>query len=406
MTTYGSPNKTALKAAAAASSLADRSKSSSSKNSQAAQAMARASAAGPSPPVSRRVPLFGKKVRAKELANLTAQLAIMSKSGVDIASALQSLARQCTHPTLKTVLQDVHENVLSGNALSESLAQYSDVFNDTYIASVAAGEASGRLPDVLQQLSSLLRGQLRLRNSLRAMLAYPVLLTVVSTVVLLALVLFVLPRFADIFADFEAPLPVLTQVLLALSLEFRTRFWFWIPVFAGGGVGMWFFFQSPAGRGLWDRTTLHSPVLRDVTRMLLIGRSCRLMGLMIESGVPMLDSIRLTRTSIKNGLFRELFVRMEDDVLNGRGLASALAETSFVPGAASEMIMTAEKTGSMGPVSTMIGQHFEEEGEAKLKELVAIAEPLITVVMGFVVALIVMSVMLPLFELSSAAGKG
>jgi type IV pilus assembly protein PilC len=120
----------------------------------------------------------------------------------------------------------------------------------------------------------------------------------------------------------------------------------------------------------------------------------------------MLDSIRLTRSAVKNILFRQLFIQLEDDVLNGRGLTTALSESSFVPGAAAEMIMTAEKTGSLGPVTTMIGQHFEEEGEAKLKELVSIAEPLITVVMGLVVAVIVMSVMLPLFDLSSAAGKG
>jgi type II secretory pathway component PulF len=131
-----------------------------------------------------------------------------------------------------------------------------------------------------------------------------------------------------------------------------------------------------------------------------------MLGLMIDSGVPMLDSLRLTRSSLKNSLFRNLFMRLEDDVLNGRPLATALSESPFVPGAAAEMIMTAEKTGSMGPVTAMIGQYFEEEGEARLKELVAIAEPLITIVMGLVVAVIVMSVMLPLFDLSSAAGKG
>lgn len=402
---YGATNKAAQKAAAAAT-LGDRSKSAPNKGaSKSAPAGSRFTNFTPSATPARRRPLFAKRVGPKELANLTSQLAIMTKSGVDLASALKSLSRQCTHSTLKTVLTDVHENVLSGNSLSESLAQHLDVFTETFAASIAAGEASGRLPDVLQQLSGLLRSQLRLRNSLRAMLAYPLLLTVVSSVVLLALVLFVLPRFAEIFADFEAPLPVITKFLLAVSTELRTRFWFWIPLLLVVGGGLWCFKRSAAGRALSDRAMLYTPILREVTRTLLIGRSCRLLGLMIDSGVPLLDSIRLTRTSVKNSLFRELFLRMEDDVLNGRGLAEALDESPFVPGAAAEMIMTAEKTGSLGPVSGLVGQHFEEEGEAKLKELVAVAEPLITVIMGLVVAAIVMSVMLPLFDLSSAAGK-
>ena len=358
------------------------------------------------PRFTKTISPFAKRVGRKELVNLTSQLAIMTKSGVDLSSALQSLVRQCVHPTLKMVLVDVNENVLGGKRVSESLAQYPTIFNQTFVASVAAGEASGRLPDVLHQLSQLLRSELKLRNSVRTMLAYPVLLTLISGAVLSALVIFVLPRFAQIFADMDAELPVITQMLLAVSNEFRSRFWLWIPGIGIGVGGIWAFFRSHTGKRTWDQVTLYSPVLKDVTQTLIIGRICRLLGLMIDSGVPLLESLRLARASVKNSLYRELFSQLEDDVLNGRGLSTALSASQFVPPSASEMIMTAEKTGALGTVSTMIGQHFEEEGEAKLKELVSIAEPVITVVMGVVVAIIVMSVMLPLFDLSSAAGKG
>ena len=355
---------------------------------------------------AKKVSRFAKRVNKKELVNLTSQLAIMTKSGVDLATALQSLVRQSRHPTLKPVLADVHENVLGGKKVSESLGQYPTIFQETFVASVAAGEASGRLPDVLHQLSQLLRSEMKLRNSVRTMLAYPVLLTVISSVVLTALVVFVLPRFAQIFADMDAPLPVITQMLLAVSSEFRSRFWLWIPLLGLCGGGIWAFLRSPTGKRIWDKVALTSPVLKDVTQTLFIGRICRLLGLMIDSGVPLLDSLRLARASVKNCFYHELFARLEDDVLNGRGLATALVDSRFIPASASEMIMTAERTGSLGSVSTMIGQHFEEEGEAKLKELVSIAEPAITVIMGVVVAVIVLSVMLPLFDLSSAAGKG
>ena len=292
--------------------------------------------------------------------------------------------------------------MLEGNSVSEALARHGQAFNGTFIASIAAGEASGRVPEVLRQLAELLRGELRLRNSLRTMLAYPILLTGVSGTVLLALVLFVLPKFAEIFSDFDAPLPAITQVLIAVSSELRMHWWLWVPLFAGAGGGLWMFRRSAAGQRLWDRCSLRIPVLREVTRSLLAARMCRLLGLMIESGVPLLDSLRLVRAAVNNQSYRDLFDRLENDVLNGRGLSTGLLQSEFVPQAAAEMMVTAEKTGTLGSVTGMVGVHFEEEGEAKLKEVVSYLEPIITVVMGVLVAVIVMSVMLPLFDLSSA----
>ncbi|MFV2066250.1 MAG: type II secretion system F family protein, partial [Pirellulales bacterium] len=286
------------------------------------------------------------------------------------------------------------------------LAKYPHVFNGTYVASVAAGEASGQLADVLAQLAALLRGQMKLANSVRAMLAYPVMLTGVSSLVLMALLLFVLPKFETIFSDFDAPLPVITRFLMVISTELRSRYWFWGPAVLALAAGTAFFLRSKTGRSLWDHAMLHWYLLRDVTRSLLIGRTCRLLGIMTDAGVPLLESLALARNSVKNSLYRQLFSRLEEDVLNGRGLATAFLESDFVPGAAAEMVVTAEKTGTLAAVTRMIGEHYEEEGEARLKEVVAVMEPAITVVMGLVVGIIVMAVMLPLFDLSSVAKGG
>ena len=347
--------------------------------------------------------MFSPKVKRADLVDLTSQMAIMTRAGVDMASALESLVRQCTSPVLQSVLEEVHESVLSGNSVSESMAKYPHVFDETFVASISAGEASGRLPDVLTQLADLLRNDMRLRNSVRTMLAYPVLLTAVSSAVLLALILFVLPKFAQIFSDFDAPLPAITQILITISSELRTRLWLWGPLIMSGMGGAYAFKRSRTGRVAWDGFLLNAPIVSKVTQAMLIGRVCRLLGIMIESGVPLLDSLRLARSSVTNSQYQELFSQLEDDVMNGRGLATALLESDFVPGSAGEMMVTAEKTGSLGMVTAMIGQHYEEEGEAKLKEVVALLEPLITVVMGVVVSVIVLAVMLPLFDLSSVA---
>jgi type II secretory pathway component PulF len=342
------------------------------------------------------------RVPRRDVAGFTSQLAIMSRTGVDIAGALQILVRQRRPDAFRGVLEDVEQQVLAGSPLSEALACYPHVFGPTFVASVAAGESAGRLPEVLQQLATLLRGELKLRNSVRAMLAYPVILTVVSFSVLTAMVVFVLPRFEKIFADFDATLPLLTRCLLAISAELHTRIWLWGPVAFAAGAGIYLFQRSPTGRSLRDRVLLNVIGIRDVSQALLIGRVCRLLSMMLQSGVPLIECLRLSRSAVNNTLYQGLFDRLEDGVLNGRGLAAGFVEAPFVPPAAAEMISTAEKTGTLGMVTQILGEHFEEEGESKLREVVALIEPALTIFLGLGVAVLVMSVMLPLFDLSSA----
>ena len=144
-------------------------------------------------------------------------------------------------------------------------------------------------------------------------------------------------------------------------------------------------------------------MIRDITRAFYIGRTFRLLGLMIESGVPLLEGLQLTRNAVRNSLYRELFDDLEESILNGRGLASSLIKAGFVPPVAAEMVLTAERTGTLGMVTELMGEHYEEEGETKLRELATMLEPLIIVVMGVIVATIVMAVMLPMFDIATLA---
>ncbi len=342
----------------------------------------------------------------RDVANLTAQIGVMTRSGIDVATAIESLARQCRPPELKRVLQQVHDDVLGGNSLSGALSEHPDAFTEAYVASISAGEASGRLSDVLNQLAKMLRNELRLRSTVRTMFAYPVLLASVSSLVLLVLILFVLPQFAKIFADYDTPLPWVTQVLIGFATELRTRWWLWAPLFVvtlGGAIA---FKASEQGKLAWDRAVLNAVFLHEVTRALLIGRVCHLLGVMLESGVPMLEAIRLTRRAIDNRLYQALLRSLEDDVINGRGISPSLLNSAFVPPSAAEMLATAERTGNLGEVTRLLGDHYEEEGQSKLREFVAVLEPAITVGMGLVVAVVVLAVMLPMFDLSTFASHG
>jgi len=234
-------------------------------------------------------------------------------------------------------------------------------------------------------------------------LAYPLLLSGVSSLVVTGLVTFVLPKFVDIFGQFEVALPVITQVIVAMSDVMRKHWLIWIPLMLCAVVGLIVSRHVEGGRRKWDYAMLNLPILRDITRAFYIGRTFRLMGLMIESGVPLLEGLRLTRNSVRNVLYRKLFDDLEMSILNGRGLAVSLINAGFVPAVAAEMILTAERTGTLGMVTELMGEHYEEEGESKLRELATFLEPMIIVVMGVIVATIVLAVMLPMFDIATMA---
>jgi type II secretory pathway component PulF len=342
-------------------------------------------------------------LRKRDLLTMTTQLAIMTKSGVDLASAFESLAQQSSNERVRQVLTQVHEAVTGGKSVSDAMRAQSDVFGDAYVASVAAGEAAGRLPDVLGRLADLQRTELRNRATIRTLLAYPILLSSVSTIVVAGLVCFVLPKFENIFSQFDVPLPAITQVVVALSQVLRQYFWAWVPLVVLAFVGLIASRRTEGGRRWWDRAFLNTIIIRDITRAFYIGRTFRLLGLMIESGVPLLEGIQLTRNAIRNSMYRDLFNELEDAILNGRGLASSLIKAGFVPPVAAEMVLTAERTGTLGMVTELMGAHYEEEGETKLREIATMLEPTIIVAMGVVVATIVLAVMLPMFDIANLA---
>lgn len=353
-------------------------------------------------PIDRR---WQQKVRLQDLSEFTAQLSIMVRSGIDAATALGSLASQCKRPALAQVLKSVYQSVMAGTPLSESLKRHPQAFDAAFVATVAAGEASGSLADVLIQLAEIQRAELRNRRTMRALMTYPILLLVVSISVITGLVVFVLPRFAGIFEQYEVALPIVTQMLISIADELQARWWLYGPLCAAATVGVLIWRKTKGGRETLDSLWVHGVVIRDITRSRVTGRICRLMGMMLSNGVPILESLRLTRKAIENSLYCNLLVRVEDAVINGRNMASVLIETEIVPQSARDMLITAEATGNVAEVSKLLGEYYEEDAEARMRQLVGLVEPALTVGMGVIVAIVVLAVMLPVFDLSSVASK-
>lgn len=342
-----------------------------------------------------------RRIRKTDLLIVTSQLAIMCESRIDLAQALRSVARECRQPELKARLEAIFQDVNTGSSAAAAMNRHADVLGDAYVASIAAAEASGTVTNVLHRLAEMLRNEIRLQGSLKAVLAYPVILVGVAGIVLTTLVFFVLPQFGQVFENLGRPAPATTQLLLDTAQFLRENVLLLLAGVGASAVMFWFYAKTDAAHRQRDSIILNSRLLRTGTRPLLTGRVFRLMGTMLQSGVPLLEAVRFCRASLKNHLMRDLFDQLEYDVLNGQALGRALSQASIIPPGAAQMVATAEKTGRLGPVLQTVGEFFEEEGERHVCQAVKILEPAIIVVMGVVVATVVLSVMLPLLDVST-----
>jgi type II secretory pathway component PulF len=347
--------------------------------------------------------LPSRRVSRTELVTMMSQLTLMCQSGVDVAEALRNLSQQAKPGKLKDVLGRIYDDVSSGESLSQALTRHPDVFDSAFVAGIAAGERSGDMVQVLQRLTVLVRNEARLISSIWALLTYPVLLCLVMGVVLAAVVFYVLPQFGKVFQDLGHKPPPLTQFLLDVGAFARGHYIALTIVAALFAVGLAIFRRQPVAQRLWDYSILNVVVIRNATRALITGRLLRLLGTMLQSGVPLLDCIRLCRSASKSQLFHGLFNAVESDLLQGKTINKAFYAATFLPAGAAQMIATAEQNGKLGPVLQTMGEHYEEQGETRIRDLVKIMEPLMIVSLGVIVAGVVMAIMLPLFDASTMA---
>jgi type II secretory pathway component PulF len=271
------------------------------------------------------------------------------------------------------------------------------------VAALAAGEQAGRVVDVLERTNRMLRKDQNLKSSVLAMLMYPAVLCSITFVVICSMLFFVLPQFATVFRDMDRPVPPLTSILLAVGEGLRQQ---WIPIAIAAGtlIGLGItFWQHPRVQRAIDSFVLNALIVKDSIRALITGRTFRLLGTMLENGVPLLDSVRLCRKATRNVLFQELFATVEQEILQGEGMSQTLMNASFLPAGAAHMISTGERTGKLPNVLQSVGEYFEDEGERRLRTIVKMLEPAIIIGLGGVVAVVVLSIILPLLDVTTAS---
>lgn len=373
---------------------------------ESAAALARAS--GPSSASGRRV---GSRARLNALTGFSRQMAVLLSTGTPILDALVSLERQTPAGDWHDALSDIRARIEQGHSLSEALAQHPAYFDAVSRSLIAAGESGGQLPVMLDRLARLTRQQQRVNASIAGAMAYPVLLVGVSIVVLSLMIGFVLPRFEQLFKSLNAPLPPTTKFMLAIG-GFMARWWW--AVLTGAGVlvtSAILYGRSRAGRTALDTAVVRAPIFGKLIRGLLTARLARVLGVLLEGRVPLLDALSLTRLSMGNAAYANLIARAEDAATRGESISPGLAEfesagVPLISPAAGESIRSGERTGKLGPVLLNIADALDEDNEIVVRSLTSIIEPIILLALGLIVGVVALSMFVPLFDLTSAGGHG
>lgn len=343
---------------------------------------------------------------SKDILNFTNQLAVMVRAGISLQEAFESIAEQQTNQKFKRIIVDLKEQIESGQSFSQALSGYPDIFSNLYINMVAAAEVSGSLSDMLQKLAGYLDQEADTRSQIKGAMAYPMIIATMAISVTIFLLCFVLPKFTAIFAGKEQYLPAPTKILMGSSAFLRS-YWYYVIIGVGAVIwGFMYFINTPVGRHWWDKTKLVLPIIKKLCRSIYITRGLHTMGVLSHAGVPILDTISITAQISGNILYKEMWLGVYDEVKQGKKIASSLSKSKLMPPDVVQMIRSGEDSGTMSDVLRDVSEFYARELRTVIKTVTSMIEPIMIVLMGVLVGFIAMSIMLPIFKMSSlVSGK-
>ena len=337
----------------------------------------------------------------KDILNFTNQLAVMVRAGISLQDSLESIAEQNDNRKFKVIIIDLKNRIEAGQSFSQALAEHPQTFSDLYINMVAAAEISGSLSGMLQKLAEYLDSEAETRSQIKGAMVYPIIIAVMAVSVTIFLLCFVLPRFTAIFAGKEHLLPTPTKILMASSAFLRGYWFFIFPAIGAGFWGFWYFVGTKDGRKWWDKTKLSLPLIKSLCRNLYITRSMHTMGVLTKAGVPILNTISITAQIAGNVLYKKMWLSVYEEVRQGNKIASSLDQYNLMPSNVVQMIKSGEDSGTMSDVLRDIASFYARELKTAIKTVTSMIEPIMIVLMGILVGFIAMSIILPIFKMSS-----
>lgn len=349
-----------------------------------------------------RLTAFGAKtVRTKDLLVFTQELSTLLGAGMPLDRSLTTVGGLTPGIELKRVTGEVLQAVRGGASLAEALGQHPKTFPPLYVSMVKAGEVGGVLHEVLQRMVEYLRGVEELRDEVRSAMTYPILLTTVGSISIAILLIYVLPKFATMFADLGQALPLSTRIMLAVSDVF-TSVWILPGTIGliGGSYGLFRYLSAGPRRYAFDTWKLRMPILGSLLRRLEVARFARTLGTLLRSGVPVLQALDIVREVATNQVVARAVGEVQVGVREGAGMAGPLGRSGAFPPLALQMVAVGEDTGKLDEMLLTTADYFDREVRNEVKRLTSLLEPVMILVMGLVVGFMVISMLMAVFSIN------
>ena len=340
------------------------------------------------------------RVKAGDVAVFTRQMATLLSSGLQLVQSLNALIDQLEKSPLKRVIIKVRDDVNAGKSFGDALRRFPRVFTPLYINMIQAGEAAGALDVVLERLADLTEKSVKMRNHIRSVMVYPILVGCISVAVIVFLLVKVVPTITSIFAETQQALPLPTVILLGVS-DFIRGYW-WVIIFIVGGIYLLFTFwrKGPRGRYVIDRLKLRLPVFGPLVRKVAVVRFSRTLATLLSSGAPLIGSLGIVKNIVNNTSIAQSIEEAIEAIRAGQSIAGPFRKSRVFPPIVVHMISIGETSGALEPMLEKIAQSYEDEVETTVNALTSLLEPIMIVTMGVVVGYIVLSILLPIFQMS------
>ena len=354
----------------------------------------------------RRPRWLGRLRRMRHLAMFSRQLHVLVSTGTPLVDSLGALERQARDTAWRRVLADLRRRVEQGDPLSRAMEPHADYFDPICRSLLAAGESSGSFDAMLDRLAMLTRKQVQIRTAIRGAMIYPCLLIVVALAVLTLMLTFVLPRFASLFQSLSVPLPPTTKFLMRLSEIVQGYWWAIVGAAVISGIALKLWLRTSHGRHALHTFLVKGPLLGAIVRGFAVARVIRVLGVLVNGKVPLLESLTLARQTAGNLHYVRLVAEAEQAVTRGSSISAVFAQSTLVTPSLTEAVRSGEQSGQLGPLLLSMADFMDEENEVVVKSLTSILEPVILILLGLVVGFIAMSMFLPLFDLTSMTQRG
>jgi type II secretory pathway component PulF len=346
----------------------------------------------------------GQRIKLRQLAQLTGQLSVLVSARLSISEGLYSIAEQEPNKAVKSVVKDVATRVASGETIADSLQLHPRAFNQIYIETVRAAEKSGNLPQALEHLAEMLERQEETRRAIKGALMYPCCVICALTAGVTFLIMFVIPKFAKMFAERGVELPIFTRILQWVGVSAQTYWYVYLIAAVGLIFGIRHTWRNPAGRTLIERLLHKVPYMKSILVGLAMQRFAQVLGVSVKSGIGLIESLELAGRSSGRPLLTADIERLTSQVRSGGRLSEGLPTCQYVTPFAKRMIMAGETSAELPRMCGVVARHYERETTHLTKNIATVIEPILVVLIAGVVMIVALAIFLPMWNMVQLMG--